>query len=70
MNKQGKDKRSAIETDSENTSYKHKRKGSKYPNSESSSDIRPRSRRERQCYISDSSESDRKLRRKKYRPYE
>ena len=34
MNKQEKDKPSVIETDLENTSYKHKGKRSKYPDSE------------------------------------
>ena len=42
MNKQEKYKRSVVETESENTSYKHKGKRSKYPDSESSSKIKPR----------------------------
>ena len=67
MNKQEKDKRSVIENDSENTSFKHKGKRSKYPDNESSSEIKPRSRKERQRYISD---SDRKPRKNKYKPYE
>ena len=69
MNKQEKDKRSVIENDSENTSYKPKGKRSKYPENESSSEIKPRSQRERERYISDSSDSDRKPRKNKYKPY-
>ena len=69
MNKHEKDKRSVIKTDSETTSYKHKGKMGKYPESESSLEVNPRSRRERQRYISDNSESDWKPRRKKYKPY-
>ena len=46
MNKQEKDKRSVIETESD-TSYKPKGKRGKYPDSEFSSEIRPRSRREK-----------------------
>ena len=41
MNKQEKDKRRVIETDSD-TSYKHKGKRGKYHDSESSSEIKPR----------------------------
>ena len=70
MNKQEEDEWSVIETNSENTSYKHKWKISKYRDSESSSEIKPRSCRERKRYISDTNESDRKPRRKKYKPYE
>ena len=49
---------------------KHKGKRGKYPDSESSSEVKPRSRREIQIYISDSSDSDRRPRKKKYKPYE
>ena len=70
MNNQEKDKRSAMETDSETTIYKHKGKREKYSDSETSLEVKPRSRRERQIYISNSSESDQKPRRKKYKPYE
>ena len=70
MNKQEKDKRSVIETDSDTTSYEHKGKKGKYPDSESSSEIKTRLHRERHRYISDRSESDRNPRRKKYKPYE
>ena len=40
MNNQVKDKRSSIETDSKNTSYKHKGKRSNYPHTESSLEIK------------------------------
>ena len=69
MNNQEKDKRSVIKTDSENMFDKHKGTRSKYPNSESSSEVRPKSRRVIQRYVRDNSESDRKPRRKKYKPY-
>ena len=69
MNKHEKDKTGVIEIDSD-TSYKQKGKRGKYPDSESSSKIKPSSHKERQKYISDSSESDQKLRKKKYKPYE
>ena len=42
----------------------------RYPDSEYSSEVKPRSRRERQRYISDSTESDQKPRKNKYKPYE
>ena len=58
MNKQERDKWSVIETVSETTSFKHKGKRSKYPDNETSLEIKPRSRRERQRYISDGSDSD------------
>ena len=51
-------------------SYKHKGKKEKYSNSESSSKVNARSHRGRYKYTSDSSESDRKPRRRKYIPYE
>ena len=70
MNKQEKYKRSVIETDSKNTSYRHKGQRSKYPDSESSSEIKTRSRRERQRYTSDNSECDQKPTKNKYKPYE
>ena len=70
MNKQEKDKRSVIETDSEYTSYKHKGRRSKYADNESSSEIKPRSRRDRQRYISHSTDNDQQPRKKKYKPYE
>ena len=42
-----KDKRNDIENDFETTSYKHKGKKAKYPDSESSSEVKTRSRRNR-----------------------
>ena len=42
MNNQGKDRRGAIETDFETTSYKHNGNRLKYPNIESSSEVKPR----------------------------
>ena len=65
-----KDKRNIYEIDFETVSYKHNGKKAKYSDSESSSEVKTRSRRESQNYISDSSESDKKPRRKKYKPYE
>ena len=70
MNNQEKYRRSSIKNDSETTTYKHKGKRENYSNSETSSEVKPRSHRERQIHISDYSESDRKPRRKKYKPYE
>ena len=70
IHNKGKDKRNVYETDSKTMSYKHKRKKDKYFDSESSSLVKTRSCRERHKYISDSSESDQKPRRKKYKPYE
>ena len=58
MNNQEKDKRSAIETDSETTIYKHKGKSENYYDIETSSEIIPRSCSDIQRYISDSSEDD------------
>ena len=70
MNNQEKDKRSATNIDSKTTIYKHKGKRKTYSDSETSSEIKPRLRRERQTYISDNSEGDKKQRRNKYKPYE
>ena len=70
MNKQEKYKWSVIETDSKNNSYKHKGERENFYDSETSSEIKLRSRRERQRYISDSSEGDQKHKRKNYKPYE
>ena len=70
MNNKGKDKRNVYEIDSETTYYKHKGKKAKYYDSESSSEVNARSRRGRYKYISDRSESDRKPRRRKHKPYE
>ena len=50
MNKEEKYKRAVIETEFD-TSYKPKLKRGKYPDIESSSEIRPRSHKERQIYI-------------------
>ena len=68
MNRHGKYRQNVIETNSETTSYKHKGERSKYPDSETSSEIKPKSHRERQRCISDSRDSDRKHRKKKYKP--
>ena len=51
-------------------SYKHEGKKEKYSDSESSSQVSARSRMGRNNYISDSSESDYKPRRRKYKHYE
>ena len=55
IHNQEKDKRNAIETDSETTSYKCKGRKEKYYDSESSSEVKTMSCRERKKYISDSS---------------
>ena len=70
MHNRGKDKRNVYETDSETTSYKHKGKKEKYYDSESSLEVNARSLRGMYKYKSDSSESDCKPRRRKYKPYE
>ena len=70
MHNRGKDTRNAYETDYETMSYKHEGKKEKYSNSESSSEVNARSHRGRYKYISDSRESDRKPRRRKYKSYE
>ena len=70
MHNRGKVKWNVDETNSESTSYKHKGKKEKYSDSESFAEVKTRSRRERDKYISNSSESDKKPRRKKYKPYE
>ena len=64
INNQEKYKRDDIETDSKTTSYKLKGKKEKSLDSESSSDIKTRSHRERHRYTSENSESDRKPGRK------
>ena len=51
-------------------SYKHKGKKANYYDSESSLEVNARSHRGRYKYTSDSSESDHKPRRRKYKPYE
>ena len=51
-------------------SYKHKGNKEKYSDSESFSEVNARSCKGRYNYISDSSEGDRKPRRRKYKPYE
>ena len=66
----GKDKRNAYETDSETVSHKHKGKKLNFFDSESSSGINVRSHRGRFKYTSQSSESDRSPRKRKYKPYE
>ena len=66
----GKYKRNVYETDSEIVSYKHKGKKVKYFDSESSSKFNARSHRGRYKYASESSESDHKPRKMKYKPYE
>ena len=70
MNNIGKEKRNVYETDFETTSYKHKGKKEKYSDSEFSSYFNAQSRKGRYKYMSDSSESDHKPRRRKYKPYE
>ena len=70
IHNRGKDKINVYETDSETVSNKHKGEKLKYSNSESSSEVNARSLRGRYKYISDGSESDRKPRRRKYKPYE
>ena len=70
MHNREKGKWNVYDTDSETSSYKHKGKKAKYSDSESFAEVKTRSRRERNKYISDSSESDKKPRRKKYKPYE
>ena len=70
MNNRGKDKQNVYETDSETTSYKQKLNKEKYSDNESSSKVNARSRKGRYKYISDSSESDHKPRRRKFKTYE
>ena len=69
-NSRGKYKRNFYETDSKTNSYKHKGKKAKYYDSESSWEFNATSCKERYKYISDSSESDHKPKRRKYKPYE
>ena len=70
MHNKGKDKRNVYETNSETTSYKHKGKKAKYFDSESSLEVNARSHKGMYKYASDSSKSDHKPRRRKYKPYE
>ena len=70
IHNRGNYKRNVYETDSETMSYKHKVKKEKYFDSEYSLEFNARSHKGRYKYISDSSESDRKTRRRKYKPYE
>ena len=70
MHNRGKDERNVYETNFEVVSYKHKGKKAKYSDSESSPQVNARSHRGRYKYISDSSESGRKPKRMKYKPYE
>ena len=64
MHNRGKDKRNVYETDSETMSYNHKGKKTKYYDSESSSEVNARSHWGTHKYTSQSSESDRKSRKK------
>ena len=70
LHNRGKDKRNVYETNFESMYYKYKGEKAKYYDSESSSKVNARSHRGRYKYTSDSSESDRKLGRRKYKPYE
>ena len=70
IHNRGKDKRNVYETDSKTVSYKHKGKKVKYFDSESYSKFKTRSHRGRYKYASESSESDHKPRKMKYKPYE
>ena len=63
--KRGKYKRNVYETDFETISYKHKGKRIKYYDIEYSLEVNVRYK-----YTSESSESDRKPRKGKYKPYE
>ena len=70
IHNEGKDKIKQYEIDSKTVSYKHKGKKLKFSDSESSSGVNVCSHRSRYKYTSESSESDRKPRKMKYKPYE
>ena len=70
IHNRGKDKRNVYETDSETVSYTHKCKKVKYYDSKSSLEVNARSHRGRYKHTSESSESDHKPRKMKYKPYE
>ena len=72
VHNRGKDKRNAYETDSGTVSYKRKGKKLKFYDNESKSSSRGkvRSHKGKYKYTSESSESDRIPRKRKYEPYE
>ena len=66
----GKDKRNTYETNSNTASYKHKGKKLNFSHGDFYSRVNVRSHRGRYKYTSESSESDCKPRKMKYKPYE